>query len=44
MLEGERAAEFRFPHLPSDPFWLEDLGESRFAAASACRVSESTTP
>ena len=44
MLEGAPAAEFRFPHLPSDPFWLEDLGESRFAAASACRVSETTTP
>ncbi len=38
MLEGERSAEFRFPHLPADPFWLEDLGEPRFAAARACRL------
>ena len=38
MIEGERTAVFRFPHLPSDPFWLEDLGEPRFAAARACRL------
>ena len=38
ILEGERSAAFRFPHLPSDPFWLEDLGEPRFAAARACRL------
>ena len=38
ILEGGRSAAFRFPHLPSDPFWLEDLGETRFAAASACRL------
>ena len=42
ILEGERSAAFRFPHLPSDPFWLEDLGEPRFAAASACRLAEKT--
>jgi len=39
MIEGERAAVFHFPHLPSDPFWLEDLGESRFAAARARRLT-----
>ncbi|MDE0448066.1 MAG: 4'-phosphopantetheinyl transferase superfamily protein [Spirochaetaceae bacterium] len=39
MLEGSPAALFRFPHLPADRFWLEDLGESRFAAARACRLS-----
>ncbi len=39
MLEGGRAAEFRFPHLPSEPFWLEDLGEARFAAACARRMT-----
>jgi len=39
MIEGERSAVFRFPHLPSDPFWLEDLGEPRFAAARACRLT-----
>ncbi len=44
ILEGARSAEFRFPHLPSDPYWLEDLGESRFAAARAYQVSESITP
>ena len=35
MIEGERSAVFRFPHLPSEPFRLEDLGEPRFAAACA---------
>ena len=40
MLEGEQSAMFRFPHLPSDQFWLEDLGETRFAAARACRLGE----
>ena len=39
MIEGERSAVFRFPHLPSDRFWLEDLGESRFAAARAYRLT-----
>ena len=38
MMEGERSAVFRFPHLPSEPFWLEDLGEPRFAAACAYRL------
>ena len=42
MLEGERTAVFRFPHLPSDPFWLEDLGESRFSAACAYRLPGET--
>ena len=39
MIEGERSGMFRFPHLPSEPFWLEDLGEPRFAAASAYRLN-----
>jgi len=39
MIEGERSAVFRFPHLPADAFWLEDLGEPRFAAARACRLT-----
>ena len=38
MLEGELSTVFRFPHRPSDAFWLEDLGESRFAAARAYRL------
>ena len=38
MIEGERSAVFRFPHLPSEPYWLEDLGEPRFAAACAYRL------
>ena len=38
MLAGERSALFRFPHLPADRFRLEDLGESRFAAARALRL------
>ena len=39
IIEGQRSAVFRFPHLPSDPFWLEDLGEPRFAAACAYRLT-----
>ena len=38
MLDGARGAVFHFPHRPADPFWLEDLGEPRFAAAYACRM------
>ena len=43
MIEGEPSALFRFPHLPSDPFWLEDLGEPRFAAARAYRLKAQDT-
>ena len=39
MLEGERSAVFRFPHHPSDPYRVEDLGERRFAAARAYRLT-----
>lgn len=35
IIEGERSGVIRFPHLPSNPFWVEDLGEERFAAACA---------
>lgn len=38
MLDGRLSALFRFPHQPDDAFWLEDLGEARFAAACACRL------
>ena len=38
IIEGRRSAVFRFPHIPSDPYWLEDLGEPRFAAARAYRL------
>ena len=38
MIEGDSSAEFRFPHLPGEPFRLENLGEPRFAAASAHRL------
>ena len=45
MLEGEPSAVFRFPHRPSDAFWLEDLGEPRFAAARAYRLpAEAAAP
>ena len=44
MLEGERSSVFRFPHNPSDPFWLEDLGEARFAAATAYRLQRQDAP
>ena len=43
MLEGCRSAQFRFPHRPSDRFWLEDLGEPRFAAARAYRLTAGET-
>ena len=43
MLEGGSSALFRFPHRPSDPYWLEDLGEPRFAAARACRLTVADT-
>lgn len=43
MLQGARSAEFRFPHLPSDPWWVMDLGEPRFAAALAYRLSWPTS-
>ncbi len=37
MLDGGRACLFRFPHDPSPPLRLFDLGEERFAAALARR-------
>ena len=40
IIAGERSAVFRFPHLPADRFRIEDLGESRFAAACAHRMRE----
>ncbi len=39
MLRGERSGIFRFPHLPSQAWRVLDLGESRFAAALAYRLS-----
>ena len=41
MLRGARSAVFRFPHAPSDAWRLLDLGEPRFAAALAYRMSPS---
>ena len=38
ILDGERSATFRFPHLPDDEYRLEDLGTTRFAAALAFRL------
>ena len=38
MLDGARACLFRFPHDPSPPLRLVDLGEERFAAALASRA------
>lgn len=37
MLDGARVCLFRFPHDPSPPLRLVDLGEERFAAALASR-------
>ncbi len=39
ILQGERSAIFRFPHLPSQAWRILDLGEPRFAAALAYRVT-----
>ena len=39
MIEGQRSAVFRFPHRPNEPYRLEDLGEPRFAAACAYRLT-----
>ena len=41
MMEGARSGTFRFPHAPTDEWRLLDLGEPRFAAALAYRVSSS---
>ena len=41
MLQGERSGSFRFPHAPSSEWRLLDLGEPRFAAALANKVSSS---
>ena len=35
MIRDEDSGLFRFPHLPADAWRLEDLGETRFAAALA---------
>ena len=35
LLRGESGAEFRFPHLPTVAWWVEDLGAGHFAAAVA---------
>ncbi len=39
MIRDVDSGIFRFPHLPADTWRLEDLGESRFAAALAYDVS-----
>ena len=39
MLRGESSGTFRFPHLPSQAWRILDLGEQRFAAALAYRLS-----
>ena len=43
MLWGDRSGVFRFPHLPSEEWRLLDLGEPRFAAALAYRLSSSSS-
>ena len=43
MLQGERSGLFRFPHAPSSEWRLLDLGEPRFAAALAYKMSSSET-
>ena len=35
LLDGESRAEFQFPQLPGDRWWVEDLGVEEFAAAIA---------
>lgn len=39
VLRGERSGIFRFPHLPSQAWRILDLGEPRFAAALAYRLT-----
>lgn len=39
MLQGVRWSLFRFPHASSESWRLLDLGEDRFAAALAYKVS-----
>ena len=39
MIGGKRSGVFRFPHIPASAFRLEDLGEPRFAAACAYRLT-----
>ncbi len=43
MLKGELSGSFRFPHAPSSEWRLLDLGEPRFAAALAYKVSPPRT-
>ncbi len=43
MLQGERSGSFQFPHAPSSEWRLLDLGEPRFAAALAYKVSPPRT-
>ena len=43
MLQGERSGSFQFPHEPSSEWRLLDLGEPRFAAALAYKVSPPRT-
>ena len=44
MLRGDRSGVFRFPHAPSARWWLGDLGEPRFAAAIAYKLSAPPFP
>ena len=39
MLRGDRSSMFRFPHLPSQAWRILDMGEPRFAAALAYRMT-----
>ena len=44
MLEGMKAARFRFPHAPEIQWQVQDLGESRFAAAIAYELDPANGP
>ena len=39
MLHGRKTGIFRFPHIPTVRWWLEDLGNEHFAAAIAHELS-----
>ena len=41
MIAGERSAVFHFPDRAPEAYWLEDVGEARFAAALAYRLAPS---
>ena len=44
MLHGVHSSVFRFPHAPTTEWRIENLGETRFAAAVAYELNSEATP